>query len=560
MTQTLIHCQNVNSVSIGLDNVLRVASLPVELPGAMGELRDATAPVVHIIGLSDVSTILERLGSIIYDCGTQGRSGLKQQTLELSRYLPHKCGKNCKPGCNKIDLLRAVYNDPGRVHQGVARLLSQPAVHGHLFLVAVNMVVFEKLLRRAYDQDTPKQGYFLGGIKDDPELAEIYHGCDAPFVRVRKQILVAAKNNLPVLILGESGTGKELVARAIHKRSERTGERFVPVNCAAISPNLLESELFGIEPGGADGVRKRRIGLWEEADHGTLFLDEIGDMSLDHQTRILRALQNKEIRRIGSNSIIKVDARVISATNKDLLGMIAHGKFIGDLYSRLNGLQISTPALRDCPLALSYVAQREWQKITMSSAAILPKEIIDELSKFTAVGNYRDLKNALLRLYAYMSAEGLDRVDRVYFLEVMKNPLRRPPSIDAGSNQERLTVYRIECRDNLRKAARYIRKCKVALRPLLHGGAQDQAGIDRLSRSLMTPHDDLDELCLDPSLFYNHETHAHVAKFTGRVAGLIQVLQSEPSQALAYWQENLNIQYSLVLTLIQNQIKELADA
>ena len=157
----------------------------------------------------------------------------------------------------------------------------------------------------------------------------------------------AAPTNATVLLLGESGVGKELVARSIHRNSLRSRERFVQVNCAAIPEELIESELFGHEKGSFTGATEKQIGKFEQADRGTIFLDEVGDMSAKTQAKVLRVLQEGEVERLGSARTIKVDVRVIAATNKDLEAEIEKGTFREDLYFRLSVIPIRVPPLRD---------------------------------------------------------------------------------------------------------------------------------------------------------------------------------------------------------------------
>src|SRR5690606_10243082 len=164
--------------------------------------------------------------------------------------------------------------------------------------------------------------------------------------KVKKLILKIAKSNSTVLIRGESGTGKELIARSIHTNSLRANEAFQAVNCAAINENLLESELFGHEKGSFTGAVSDKKGLFEIAHGGTLFLDEIGELEISLQAKILRALQEKQIRRVGGVKEIDVDVRVVAATNRDLLHMVEEKRFREDLYYRLNVLSIELPALR----------------------------------------------------------------------------------------------------------------------------------------------------------------------------------------------------------------------
>src|SRR3989440_10510759 len=164
--------------------------------------------------------------------------------------------------------------------------------------------------------------------------------------RVKKMIVKVAGSSSTVLIRGESGTGKERIARAVHKASPRATERFQAVNCAAINENLLESELFGHEKGAFTGAAGEKKGLFEIADKGTLFLDEIGDLNISMQAKLLRALQEREIMRVGGTRPIKVDARVLAATNRDLEAMVKDNRFREDLYYRLNVIPVDVPPLR----------------------------------------------------------------------------------------------------------------------------------------------------------------------------------------------------------------------
>ena len=217
--------------------------------------------------------------------------------------------------------------------------------------------------------------------------------------KVKKLILKIAKSNSTVLIRGESGTGKELIARSIHKNSLRSNGVFQAVNCAAINENLLESELFGHEKGSFTGAVAEKKGLFEIADNGTLFLDEIGELDIALQAKLLRALQEKEIRRVGGVKEIGVDVRVLAATNRDLLNMTQEKRFREDLYYRLNVLSIEMPPLRtritDIPVLIEYFLKKHTRgtdrKITMSSDA---RRLMEN---YSYPGNVRQLESAIER-------------------------------------------------------------------------------------------------------------------------------------------------------------------
>ena len=210
-----------------------------------------------------------------------------------------------------------------------------------------------------------------------------------------------AGSSMTVLITGESGTGKELVARALHDHSPRANKPFVALNTSAIASELLESELFGHERGAFTGADSRRIGRFEQADGGTLFLDEIGDMSPELQTRLLRVLAESEFYRVGGQAAIKVDVRVIAATNQDLARAVKESRFREDLYHRLNVIRINTPPLRqrqeDIPQLLQHYLAEAAQELG-SSPKSLDAEAMEALQTFKWPGNVRQLVNATRRL------------------------------------------------------------------------------------------------------------------------------------------------------------------
>ena len=217
--------------------------------------------------------------------------------------------------------------------------------------------------------------------------------------RVKKLILKVANSNSTVLIRGESGTGKELIASSIHKNSPRSDEIFQAVNCAAINENLLESELFGHEKGSFTGAIAEKKGLFEVADGGTLFLDEIGELDISLQAKLLRALQERQIRRVGGTKEINIDVRVVTATNRDLLKMVEEKRFREDLYYRLNVLSIELPPLRDrqsdIELLIGYFIKKHSR--TTDRKIELSAEARKVLENYSYPGNVRQLESAIER-------------------------------------------------------------------------------------------------------------------------------------------------------------------
>lgn len=225
-------------------------------------------------------------------------------------------------------------------------------------------------------------------------------GRSASMQAVYRMITRVLRNDLTVLILGESGTGKELVAEAIHQLGHRRAGPFVAVNTAAIPAELIESELFGHEKGAFTGAVARHIGKFEQAEGGTLFLDEIGDMPMQAQTRLLRALQSGTIRRVGGREEVRIDARIIAATNRDLMPMITAGQFREDLFYRLNVVPINLPPLRERADDIEALARHF---LTLAASEGLPRrqlapDAVDVLARQSWRGNVRELRNFMYRL------------------------------------------------------------------------------------------------------------------------------------------------------------------
>jgi two-component system nitrogen regulation response regulator NtrX len=259
----------------------------------------------------------------------------------------------------------------------------------------------------------------------------------------------AAPTNATVLIQGESGVGKELVARTIHRNSLRSRERFVQVNCAAIPEELIESELFGHEKGSFTGATEKQVGKFEQADRGTIFLDEVGDMSAKTQAKVLRVLQEGEVERLGSARTIKVDVRVIAATNKNLEEEIEKGHFREDLYFRLAVIPIHVPPLREHPEDLPLLI-RHYMDYFSRENNVRPKRIslaaLDTLQRSRWKGNIRELRNTVERLIIMTGADTIDVAD---LPESLRSPLvgGAAPKLVAEGDAAKMGTLR-EFKDN----------------------------------------------------------------------------------------------------------------
>ena len=284
-------------------------------------------------------------------------------------------------------------------YESAAGALEATSIGAYDYLVkpfSVNDILnLSAVVREHFQRKSPvSPAKISAGYQSDVNLI----GRSPVFVESMKLVGRVAGTNLPVLISGESGTGKEVVARAIHQRSNRTTGEFVAVNCGAIPVELIESELFGHARGSFTGADRERVGLWEEADGGTIFLDEITETASLFQVKLLRALQQGEIRRVGSNRTLKVNVRVIAATNRNIETEAREGRFRQDLMYRLNAVTINLPPLRerrdDIPLLADYFAER---LLTPDSPKmIFSPSALEILKNADWQGNVRELENAVL--------------------------------------------------------------------------------------------------------------------------------------------------------------------
>ncbi|MBI2340281.1 MAG: sigma-54-dependent Fis family transcriptional regulator [Deltaproteobacteria bacterium] len=300
-------------------------------------------------------------------------------------------------------------------------------------------------------------------VKESFNFEEII-GADGGLTGIVAQIKKIAPTNSTILIRGESGTGKELIARAIHFNSPRKGGPFVKVNCAALSPGLLESELFGHEKGAFTGATGQKVGRFELADGGTLFLDEVGDLPEPVQVKILRVLQEKEFERVGGTQTIKTDIRLIAATHQNLEKLIQEKKFREDLFFRINVIPLTVPALRERTGDIPSLARHFAEKYAcdLGKKVTLTGEALKALSEYDWPGNVRELSNVIERAVVLADGETIDAPDLsqdlVAITAMLKQLEERPPAdlrsgIQQGEAQELAKIFK-ECRGNISLVAR----------------------------------------------------------------------------------------------------------
>ncbi len=267
---------------------------------------------------------------------------------------------------------------------------------------------------------------------DRDSMFEDIVGSSEALRKVLRQVDKVAASDSTVLILGETGTGKELIARAIHKRSRRAERAFIGVNCAAIPPSLIASELFGHEKGAFTGATQRRMGRFESANEGTIFLDEVGDLPAEIQIALLRVLQEREIERVGSSRPIPIDVRVVAATHRDLNALVAEGKFRQDLLYRLNVVPIEMPPLRqrvaDIPLLVEYFIDR-FGKRAGKKFRTIDKKFLKAFQAYGWPGNVRELQNVIERAVILSDDDTLAVDEKWLKWDPAQNPVR-PRTLD----------------------------------------------------------------------------------------------------------------------------------
>jgi len=305
----------------------------------------------------------------------------------------------------------------------------------HFVTKPLNLDEVEMLLKRALRNRTleTENQQLVQQVKKSHKLDRLI-GKSTAIGRVSELVQQVAPTRATVLIEGESGTGKEVVAHTLHHLSGRPAAKMVIVHCAALSPQLLESELFGHEKGAFTGASQRRIGRFEQADGGTLFLDEIGDMPLSIQVKLLRVLQDGSFSRVGANETLTTDVRIVAATHKNLSDEVAAGRFREDLYYRLNVVEIKIPALRerleDIPLLAEYFLQRITRKNGMARIRI-SAEAIATLQTHNWPGNVRELENTIARACALASSQILLPAD----IPLASAPRKSPAGFAAAMDQ-----------------------------------------------------------------------------------------------------------------------------
>jgi DNA-binding NtrC family response regulator len=392
-----------------------------------GEVREREAPPVHVLVVDDEEPIRRALARLLtargfrVDVAVDGPAALDF----LEKHDPDVLLSDLQmPGMSGIDLLkRAKAIHPslvvvimtafadvdaavGALRSGAYHFLAKPLLSTDAVALTITSAAEHRHLldhARALERRLVTEGKFGEIIGDAPKMRALYRLIDE-----------VAPTSSTVLVLGESGTGKELVARAIHARSPRVARPFVAVNCGAIAPEMIESEMFGHVKGAFTGAHGSRAGLFASAQGGTLFLDEVGDLPLAAQVKLLRALQEREIKAVGSDEVRVVDVRVVAATNVDLAARVEAGAFRRDLYYRLAVFTLELPPLRERPddaaLLAAYFARKIAQRIGKKDRRLSP-DAVAAIRAHPWPGNVRELENAMERACIVARGEEIHAAD-----------------------------------------------------------------------------------------------------------------------------------------------------
>ncbi len=447
----------------------------------------------------------------------------------------------------KIQLISTEYSSAKKLLSGLRPLLQraekQPLCK--TFIVGVSEEVFAEIWQQAQKQVLVRNApAFFTGQTGLPErevpldereyrllhylvnkhgraidLEQQYIGKARSVEIIRMLILAAAKVDAPVLILGDTGTGKEVVARQIHEHSEKKKNNFMVVNCGSIPRELLELELFGCEANALQKGYPTKKGLWEVAGKGTLFLDEIGELSLDHQVKILRALQEQKIRRVGGTEEITVHARVVAATNRNLYAMVQAGTFREDLYYRLRGFFIRTPALRDHANDIPVLARFLWKKITKDMDASLSSAVVRELCRYSWPGNVRELNMVLTHLYSLFQTKNPDvaNLQDTFFLEGQTAVM--DTAVPATGNE--IKLQRAQCLKHLKRTHEVLHACRYKVKLFLADRINTIDPLVTVTESILLLHHELEQLCLSPLFFHSESVYESLDDFKNQIATIL---------------------------------------
>ena len=540
-------------------------TLKLETQASLEELKEECRPAAYIVDKNDLKHFIE-FNKLVEDRGTQ------RATTALGKYLLKRA---------LIPALECKYHGSRTLLNGVKGLLqSAVGLRGrgpdqNIYVIGVEgplrLDLMSTITKINQDHGPVKQmdaqpqdkdnapcvtGNTLSELLDDvvvgPGLEALYIGCEPEVTLVRKLITRAAPTKSTVLIIGDTGTGKELVAQGIHHLSSHTG-KFIAVNCGAIPTELFESELFGILPNSATGVKGKR-GLWKEADNGTLFLDEIAELLPKHQTKILRTLETGMIRPVGGLSDIPVHARVVAATNKNLLSLVKMNLFRKDLYYRLRGITIRTPSLREHPRDIPMLAAHLWEK-KIKEVEHLPPDVISRLQRYSWPGNVRELKLVLFDLHVlFPKTKSLSagHVDAVFQYQGQVVQSEEEWTSDETKRQK------MESWHHLYRVYEVIIAAEMNVRSLLKSPPQDPPALAQTMFELQNRINEIEILSLYPGRFQPDAFHA-LAKLKRKLIDFMNCFKDDAHAAVKLMDADGLQEFSAALSCVKKEIETLTN-
>ncbi len=465
-----------------------------------------------------------------------------------------------------VVLVTGGYSDSHQLARSARDYLAKiPAAGDRLILVCAAAHLFDEMWQRASLPVASSTAAFprtsTGSLQPElysllPELPvpekvnRRYIGLSPDAQVVRQLIVRAAPRPDSVLVLGDTGTGKDVVARLIHEESMRPG-RFEVVNCGAIPKELFEAELFGFEKGAHSTATFAKQGLWRLAHLGTLFLDEVGDLPLDHQVKVLRALEDGMIRPVGGVDAVRVDVRIVAATNRALGSMVQAGAFRADLFHRLRAFMIRTPSLRDHPEDLALFIDHFWRKVA-PGAEPLPADAVAVLAAYRWPGNARELKMVLSTLNTLFTGLRLSarHVRAVFQFEGQLDLEAPTPGSDLRSHPA-------ECLRHLRRADEVLRAAQIPLREVLKGRSRVPETFAAIANEIETLVQELELLCRKPSLFALTSTYEKVRVVKRNLRTFAELLRRDPEAALADWKRGLEPDFEAAFAAVVAAIDDL---
>ena len=520
----------------------QAVTMDTDQPQELEKLTLNHAPLALVVRAADLD-YFRSMTDVVMDVGT------KDKDQQLSRYMLNRSFR-------KAPLIEAPYKEGGQqAGRSIRTLLANAEKIGeaNLFIIGVPEAVFTKLAKGAVkpkeqrdekiawqaDDDLASDSLLrlMPPLEGEAALESRYLGRSHQHDMVRRLIMYAAKCPEPVLILGETGTGKGLVARLIHEMSSFSEHQpMVTINCAGLPEGLIESELFGHVKGAFTGAASDRAGLWEAAGDGILFLDEIGDMPLGQQAKVLRALQEGVIRKVGSTKQTKVRARVLAATNQDLYSMMRGGAFREDLYFRLRGFMIQTPPVRKHPANIPFMINQLWREMTQGNREDLSPSAVAKLQSYSWPGNMGEMRRFLAVLHYQFAARKImaEHIEACFRLQGMGE--YAPSTSGRPAKAEDLILHRAQCLRHLKRVAENLVASQINLQKIIAAKGRGKE-IGALRDELRRTAAELAALCAPEQrlLFYGENLKSLICELSTKTFAFSCGLAGESASSLTAW-------------------------